>query len=113
MLNLACLLWVSSLKPKSIYHVTFIISNLSISASITIPTTLALGTSLECTLCTEELCGPDVELKPKDYATNVYWPKKYCTHESGDVDHILLFYPLILLIFPTIIYFSEKGFKVQ
>ena len=112
MSNLAYSLWVSSQKSKFNHHVTSIIQCLSISASITIPTTLALGTSLECTLCTKELC-PDVQLKPKDYATNVYWPKKYCTHESGDVDHILLFYPLILLLFPTIIYFSEKGFKVR
>ena len=86
---------------------------LLISASIAIPSTLALGTSLDCTPCTDKLC-PDIEFEDssnKSYSN--WWAKKYCTYDSGDVDSVLLFFPLIILMAPAIIYLSEISFQVK
>ena len=82
------------------------------SASIAIPSTLALGTSLDCTPCTDKLC-PGIEFEDgKDIGYSFWWAKKYCTYDSGDVDSVLLFFPLIILMAPAIIYLSEISFQV-
>ena len=60
--------------------------------------------------CTEDLC-PEEKNETKTYFK--YWIKEYCTFESGAVDPILLFYPLILLIIPSIMFFSEMSFHVK
>ena len=82
----------------------------SISASITLPKTLALGTSLDCVPCTTDLC---TEESPTVKYSSSSWIRKYCTFESGAVDPIVLFYPLILVIIPSIMYFSERSFQVK
>ena len=82
------------------------------SASIAIPSTLALGTSLDCTPCTDKLC-PGIEFEDgKNKSYSAWWAKKYCTYDSGDVDSVLLFFPLIILMAPAIIYLSEISFQV-
>ena len=82
------------------------------TALIALPSTLALGTSLDCTPCTDELC-PDIEFEDsssKSYSS--LWSKKYCTCDSGAVNSVLMFFPLFILIIPTILHLSETGFQV-
>jgi len=79
---------------------------------LALPSTLALGTSLDCTPCTDELC-PDIEFgdsSNKSYSS--FWLKKYCTCDSGAVNSVLMFFPLLILIIPTILHLSETGFQV-
>ena len=89
-----------------------------------VPSTLALSTPMYCNFCTKELCFEDLKhLKLENgseaasYANynnpkyDGFWLPQACTFNNRYMRKTLLFFPLLILIAPAVIYIIEQGFK--
>jgi len=75
-----------------------------------VPTSMVMGTPLECTLCKDDLCNPyNYTGTGEDPDYNKIWVKKLCTF-NGSVDSILLYFPYILLLIALAMVLIEKIF---
>ena len=97
----------------------------TISALTAVPSTLALSTPMFCNFCTEELCSEDLTHLKNENGTllasktanyndpnyNGFWLPQACTFNNRYMRKTLLFFPLLILIAPAVIYIIEQGFK--
>jgi len=77
---------------------------------VVVPTSMVIGSPLECTYCSGDLCKSfghtGTASDPKFY---MVWVKKLCTF-NGSVDYFMLYFPYILLLIALTVVLIEKIF---
>merc|ERR1711915_349557 len=86
-------------------HIVYTIVILGI---IIAPTSLVLGTTIDCTFCKNDHCGAYINTKD-DPSLNLLFIKRYCSLE-GPLSPIILYFPYILLIIGTVLVMIDRPF---
>ena len=88
----------------------FLIYGLVMLGLMVVPTSMVMGTPLECTYCMGDLCRSYNNTGTlSDPGYNNMWVKKLCTF-NGSVDSFMLYFPYILLLIALTMVLIEKIF---
>ena len=73
---------------------------------IVAPTSLVMGTTLDCSFCTKNHCDAHINVE-EDPGLNLYYVRRYCALE-GPLSPIILYFPYILLIIATVLVMMDR-----
>ena len=72
---------------------------------IVAPTSLVMGTTLDCTFCTKTHCE-DITNNEEDPGLNIYFVRRNCALE--ELSPIILYFPYFLLIIATVLVMMDR-----
>ena len=74
------------------------------------PTSLVMGTTLDCTFCTKDHCGQYSNTE-EDPGLNIYFVRRNCALE--ELSPIILYFPYFLLIIATVLVMMDRSGMIQ
>ena len=77
---------------------------------IVAPTSLVMGTTLDCTFCTKDHCGQYSNTE-EDPGLNIYFVRRNCALE--ELSPIILYFPYFLLIIATVLVMMDRSGMIQ
>ena len=91
--------------------VTNIVSyHINTQGIIVAPTSLVMGTTLDCTFCTKDHCGQYSNTE-QDPGLNIYFVRRNCALE--ELSPIILYFPYFLLIIATVLVMMDRSGMIQ